>query len=321
MRAKWKCICLAALVSAVVLPAQAAFKVVDIGGRLEIRDEGKTVFGWQHQPLSEPKGGAIFATSAFIHPLCTPSGFMLTRIQPDDHLHHLGLWWPWKTLTVDGKKYVTWEVQEKQGRHIAVSARVTRESADEVVIEGINRTEINLPEKGYQPMLEEKVVMRFSRMGADAYLLDIDIAQQPIDGIGVTVSKYHYSGFSWRGPEGWNQDNSTMRTSGGQDRDHANHQPADWVSVDGKTSPQGMATMLMMSGASQIAGAPELLRVWGSNMEKGTPFANLNPVAKQPVELNAQNKSVSQRRYRVVIADRAILPEESDKLWKEWQKK
>ena len=123
-------------------------------------------------------------------------------------------------LTVEGKKYVTWEVQEKQGRHVSVSARVRRESADEVVIEGVNRTEINLPEKVYQPMLEEKVVMRFSRMGADVYLLDIDIAQQQIDGIGVTVSKYHYSGFSWRGPEGWNQDNSTMRTSGGQDRDH-----------------------------------------------------------------------------------------------------
>jgi len=320
MSANWKCICLIALVSAVALPVKAAFKVVDLEGRLEIQDDGKPVFGWQHQPLPEPKGGAIFATSAFIHPLCTPSGFGLTRIQPDDHPHHFGLWWPWKMLTVDGKDYVTWEVQQEQGRHVAVSARVTRESSDEVVIEGVNRTEIKLAVKGYQPVLEEKVVMRFSRMGVDAYLLDIDIAQQPIDGMSVTVSKYRYSGLSWRGPALWDQDNSAMRTSGGQDRDHANHQAADWVSVDGKTT-QGMATMLMMSGASQIGGNSELLRVWGSNMEKGAPFANFNPVAKQALELNAQNMAVSHRRYRVIVADRAILPAESDKLWKEWQKK
>ena len=76
----------------------------------------------------------------------------------------------------------------------------------------------------------------------------------------MEVTKYRYSGFSWRGTAAWNKDNSTMRTSAGHHRDNANHQEALWVSVDGKT-PGGMATMLMMSAAAKNGGAAERLRV------------------------------------------------------------
>ncbi|HEX5791578.1 MAG TPA: DUF6807 family protein, partial [Luteolibacter sp.] len=102
-----------------ILPASAGFEAANQNGRIVISDGGKVVFAWQLLPLTEPKGGPQFAGSAFIHPLCTPAGFTLTQIQPDDHLHHFGLWWPWKMLEVDGRKFNTWEIQEKQGRHVA----------------------------------------------------------------------------------------------------------------------------------------------------------------------------------------------------------
>jgi len=89
------------------------------GQRLEFRQGGNVVFGWQQEPLANPAGGEKFAASAFIHPLRTPAGFECTTIQPSDHLHHLGLWWPWKYIEVDGKKFNCWEIQEGQGAHVA----------------------------------------------------------------------------------------------------------------------------------------------------------------------------------------------------------
>ena len=83
---------------------------------------GETSFSWRTSPLPSPAGGAKFAASAFIHPLRTPSGFELTTIQPSDHLHHFGLWWPWKFIEVNGAKHNTWEIQEGQGGHVAKSA-------------------------------------------------------------------------------------------------------------------------------------------------------------------------------------------------------
>ena len=90
---------LALTIVASTLAAQAEFKVTDQNGRIEVRDNDTLVFGWQHQQLKNAKGGEKFAGSAYIHPLTTPSGFELTCIQPGDHLHHYGVWWPWKLLS------------------------------------------------------------------------------------------------------------------------------------------------------------------------------------------------------------------------------
>lgn len=302
--------------AALALPASAQFQAADKDGRIEIRDQGKLVFGWQHGPLKDPKGGEIFAASAFIHPLTTPSGFVLTDIQPDDHLHHYGVWWPWKLVQFEGKKYITWEMQQKQGRHDALEAGIRSTERDKVQLLAQNQTKI-LPAGGdYVPVISEGAPMSFTRLGADAYLLDIQISQDAIRKP-VTIPKYRYSGFSWRGPASWTAKNSTMLTSGGHHRDNANHQPADWVMVSGET-PTGKATMLIMSDASVSAGKAELLRVWGSSQHHGNPFVNFNPVVKQDLELNTESRAVSLRNYRLIMADRALDSQDADQYWEEW---
>ena len=78
--------------------------------------------------------------------------------------------------------------------------------------------------------------------------------------------------------------------------------------------------MLMLSGAAKNGGAPERLRVWNSKMHHGAPFVNFNPVVKKSFVLKPENKEVSKRSYRLIIADRVIGPAEADKLWKAWKK-
>ena len=295
---------------------RAGFEVKETETRIEVRDGDKLVMGWQHGAIENPKGGDKFKASAFLHPLCTPSGFELTCIQPADHLHHLGVWWPWKLLEVDGKKHVCWELQKGEGRHLASGAKVVSRSADEVVIEVENRHDI-MGGDGYEPVLKEETTLKLSRLGKDAYQLDIGINHKPVEGRKVVVAAYRYSGFGWRGVESWNKDNSRMRTDGGKDRDTANHQPARWVMVDGE-KPGGRAAMLMMSAAGMKGGQLELLRVWDKKAHNGAPFINFNPVVKESLPLD--DPKVGQRRYRLVMADRGITPEEAEKLWQAWSR-
>ena len=122
-----------------LLPVQAGFEVKESDSRIEIVEDGKTVFGWQIKPPKEPLGGIEkFPISAYVHPLAPPSGFVLTDVQPHDHLHHLGVWWPWKQVTVDGKKHITWELQNGEGRHVAKSAEVNSKTDDAVAITAYN---------------------------------------------------------------------------------------------------------------------------------------------------------------------------------------
>gem|GEM_PF-1364275 len=299
------------------LGALAEFSVTSKEDRIEILDEGKVVFGWQIEPLDDPEGGEKYAASAFVHPLCTPSGFCLTEIQPDDHRHHFGVWWPWKHLAVDGKKHVTWELQKGEGRHAAVSAEVKKRSADEVVLQAVNRDEIAAGKGGFRTVVLERAMMRFSRRDKDVYVLDIDIEQRPAVE-GVEVTRYRYSGFSWRGPGEWKAANSRMLTSGGHDRDNANGKEARWVKLEGPR-PGGTAAMLIMSAAAKAGGGAERLRVWSSEIHHGLPFVNFNPVVEESLPMKPEQREVARRRYRLVLADRAISAKEAKELWEGWE--
>jgi hypothetical protein len=303
--------------SIIILAANAAIAAEPVTGEgfIGVASDGETVFSWQSGPLPSPNGGGKFAASAFIHPLRTPAGFELTTIQPSDHLHHFGVWWPWKYIEVNGAKYNTWEIQEGQGGHVAKSAKLLSSKNGVHTWELKNQTIIKSP--GAEPLaaIDETSTLTFSR-DDDSHVLDIEIRQQAA-GAPVKIINYRYSGFSWRGASSWNKDNSIMLTSGGKDRDHANGTTARWVLVTGD-SPKGKATMLMMSAAADIAGAEEKVRVWDSKNHDGAPFVNFNPVMDKPLPLEAGNKAVSHRKYRIIAADRAIDAAEAEAAWRKW---
>ena len=104
-------ICVSALVATAICSAGA-----DKGKEImQIVVEGRKLVTYQSEPMSKPRGGDMFKGSNFIHPLKTPSGFVVTDLQPDDHLHHFGLWWPWKFIEVGGRNVLFWELQNGEG--------------------------------------------------------------------------------------------------------------------------------------------------------------------------------------------------------------
>lgn len=278
-------------------------------------DEKSPVFGWQRALMSQPKGGEKFATSAFIHPLTTPGGFICTDLQPADHMHHLGIWWPWKYVEVDGKKFNTWEIQQGEGAHMARHVKVLSSEPGKAAWEFENETIIK-PKDG-----EPKVVIRENaqvvlNVDDDATVVDITLLQQAVDAP-VTIAAHRYSGFSWRGPSAWNKDNSTMITSDGKGRDDANGTPARWMALSGPT-PTGMASVLILSAAEKLAGTQEKLRVWDSKNHNGAPFANFNPVMGNGLTLDKSNPAVAHRRYRVIASDKAMDAATAEAAWKKW---
>lgn len=282
---------------------------------VEFKKGDAVVFGWQREPVDEPKGGPKFSVSAFVHPLTTPSGFVCTTIQPDDHLHHLGIWWPWKFVEVDGKKTNTWEIQQGEGAHTARTMKELSRTPDSVVWEVRNETVVKQGDADPKVVIHETGLITLTMRGDDT-VLDIALDQKAAGGP-VVIGKYHYSGFSWRGPETWNKDNSTMLSSEGKGRDNANGTPARWLLLNG-TSPKGVVSVLIMSKAEKISGTPEKLRVWDSKNHNGAPFVNFNPVSDKAIPLDEAHPAVSKRSYRVIASDRALGAMEAEEEWKKW---
>lgn len=287
-------------------------------GRIEVKRGDSVVLAWQAEPLPNPAGGEKFASGAFLHQLRTPAGFECTTIQPGDHLHHLGLWWPWKIIEVEGVKYNTWEIQMGQGARIARSSKLLANEPDKIEWELVNETVIRKPGLPPEPVIHETARLAISFQD-DAHVIDLAINQRSL-GKPVTILKHHYSGFSWRGPSSWNKDTSKLTTSEGKGRDDANATSARWLMVSGPAS-RGMATVLIMSAASDLAGTPEKLRVWDSKTHDGLPFVSINPVQNQSLPLDPGHPAVSQRKYRVILADRVIDPAAAEAAWKLWMRK
>jgi hypothetical protein len=295
----------------------------ETGGRIEALQGDALQLAWSHMPLANPAGGEKFAASAFLHPLRTPSGFEWTHAQPADHRHHLGVWWPWKFIEVGGKRYNCWEIQEGQGAHVA--GRVETINAGPDALEWVFHNEVRVRKPGENAgmpitdgtaVIAETARVRIARLAADANVTDISLRQRALDAP-VKIMRNHYSGFSWRGTAAWNQANSRMLTSEGKGRDDANGTPARWLLVSGP-SPSGEATVLIMSRAAVLAGEPERLRVWASNMHHGEPFVNFNPVLGRDLQLDDATPAVSNRQYRIIAADRPIDADEAETLWKQW---
>lgn len=295
--------------------AGEAWTNVEREGRLEFRRGESLILAWQKVALSKPVGGEKFAASAFIHPLRTPAGFECTTVQPSDHLHHLGLWWPWKFIEVDGAKFNCWEIQEGQGAHLARSVKNLSNDPDKAEWEFQNETVVKKP--GAAPLTVIHETARVSLTPRpDATVLDISLHQKTA-GSPVTILAYRYSGFSWRGPASWNKDNSTMTTSGEKGRDDANGTTARWVVMSGATT-NGKASVLIMSAAEKQAGTPEKLRVWDSKAHDGAPFVNFNPVMDKGLPLDDAHPAVSRRKYRVIAADRLIDAAAAEAEWRKW---
>ena len=291
--------------------AEKPWTTTEESGRIEIARGGTPLFAWQRSPLSSPKGGGKFAGSAFIHPLRTPSGFVCTALQPDDHKHHFGLWWPWKFIEVDGATYNTWEIQQGQGAHYAREARPAAGTPDRPSWELLNETVIRKPGAEPLPVIRETTLLA-AKVDGDALVLDFSIAQKA-SGAPVKIINHHYSGFTWRGPLTWNKDNSVMTTSAGKNRENANGTAARWVVVSGP-APGGHASVLMMSAAE----TPDHVRVWNASAMNGNPFVNFNPVLEKPLPLDDAHPAVSKRRYRVIAADHAIHAGEAETAWRTW---
>lgn len=277
---------------------------------LNIKVGGQDLITYQAQPMSQPVGGDKFKGSNFIHPLKTPSGFTVTELQPKDHLHHFGVWWPWKHVEVQGRKILFWELQKGDGIIQAQGAQATEG--------GFTSTSVYLdrqaPAGAPSIILKERVNAKASEIvnePARGYFLDLEIIHQSAVATPIAATPYRYSGFAIRGAAFWRHHNSTLLTDAGKDHGVSNFTRARWVRLQGKTDADGMAGVLLMSHPGNYD-YPETLRTWNPKTHDGAFFINFNSVYEKPWVFEPGQTYT--RRYRLFVYDGELSAEQANTL-------
>ena len=90
--------------------------IITKDGKVLITSNGNNVIQYNYAINYPPAGvDTAFKRSGFIHPLWSPSGNILTRINAPDHYHHMGLWNPWTHVLFQGKEVDFWNIGDKKG--------------------------------------------------------------------------------------------------------------------------------------------------------------------------------------------------------------
>lgn len=260
-----------------------------------------------------------YKRSGFIHPLYTPHGQVLTRIQPPDHYHHYGIWNAWTHTVFEGDTVDFWNIKGHQGtvRFVKFTEKDSRQryAAYTALLQhvafkkdGTEKVALN----------EWQTVKVYNPDGhSDYYIVDITSKMQCASKSPLLILAYRYAGFGWRATEYWDKNNSEMLTSEGKTRDNTDNTKARWIMVYGELPGNDEGGIVVMSHPSNY-NCPEPLRIWDKkqNGGRGDVYAGFAPT-KDKDWLLEPGKTYT-LKYRYVVFNGKFDQDRAENLWKDF---
>lgn len=298
------------------VPAEGAMNVQDDGNNFVIKSGNKTVLSYKYTVTPPPEGVRdVYSRSGYIHPACTPSGFVYTNIQPEDHRHHYGIWNPWTRVEYEGQVYDLWNLGDSLGTVRAGKVREVVKERDEAGFTA-SLEHVAFTPDGEKTIMNEDWTISATDAG-DAFIWDFRSTLTPCTGSPVTIKAYRYQGFSCRATDVWTAENSSMMTSEGLERPDIDCSRADWIYVNGANGDKSAGFMFMSDPGNYDS--PEQLRIWdrNSNGGRGDVYVDFCPAKTVDWVLEPGKSYVLQ--YRVVAYDGEMTPETASRLWEEYE--
>jgi len=282
---------------------------------LQIGKGADNILRYHHAIMPPPEGQSpLYERSAFIHPLWSPAGSVLTDIHPPDHYHHMGLWMPWTHTEFEGKPTDFWNLKAGQGtvrfvkyldiasgpvfggfqsqhHHVALQTK----DGEKIVLNevwDVRAYNVGGPEKGY-------------------WLLDFKSTQRCVADSPLKQVKYRYGGFGYRAARQWKGENAAYLTSEGKTRKDGHATRARWCDASGKIDEWEGVTFYSHPDNFQH---PEPMRIWPGFDDN--VFFNFCPSQATDWEMKPGEDHVF--RYRMVVHQGKVDVDEAERHWRDY---
>ena len=284
--------------------------------------DGKLVLSYQMTKEPVPSGiKEAYSKSGFIHPIQSPSGQVLSRIQPVDHYHHYGIWGPYTRATIGGREVDFWNLGDEKGR-VDFSHVLSKKQAGGAAELTVRQNHIDLKAASEsQIAMTEDLRIKVKPADKGRYFMEYTSTLQTDIVGGILLDDYRYGGgIGFRATEVWGDANSTILTSEGKDRATADGSNARWILVTGQSDhSSGKSGILFMSHNTNQS-HPEPLRVWppGQYEGKGNVFIEFCPIRHTSWEIQPGKRY--SLTYRMLVFDGELTVQEAENYWKSFVK-
>lgn len=277
-------------------------------GGLDLRCGGKPVFRYNVSPQANA-GYPNLSRGAYLHPVTTPSGAVITGDFSRFHPHHRGFFLAYAKTQIGSKTVDFWNLHRDTARiqcdHLGapsagpISARFTAshrwESDNQIVLN------------------ERWEVEAYAIPGSPYWLFDLTSTQQATRDP-VELVPYRYGGMAYRGPDSFQPSGVLdVLTSEGLDRKSGDQKPARWVDLTGPVS-EGSKTYAgaMMADHPANPNHPTPARIHPTSL----PFFTYVPGHDQTVTIRTDFPTVF--RFRILVHDGRPHRDRDEQIWRDF---
>lgn len=285
-------------------------------GQLTFQSADKKLLNFYFGTIYPPKGiDTNYKRSGFIHPLWTPNGQELTRIQAPDHYHHYGIWNPWTHVLFEGDTVDFWNIKDKKGTvrfaHFVSATNGPVFSEFKGLLEHV----VFKKEGGEKVALNELQTIRVYKPQENSRYFIVDIiselncaTESPFH-----ILAYRYAGMGWRTTGFWNNDNCEVLTSEGKNRDNTDGSKARWCIVQGALPGNDSGGVAFLSYPANY-NHPEPMRIWVKNTnQRGDMFFNFAPTKDKDWLLLPGKTYILQ--YRLIVFNGKLDAAGTESAW------
>jgi len=288
---------------------------------IRIQKDGTNVLSYNHAIVPPPAGQSeLYNRSAFIHPLWSPAGSVLTNIHPSDHYHHVGIWMPWTKTKFEGKEVDFWNLNKGQGtvrfnRFLSTTSGPVfggfQAEHDHVALQTTDGEKVVLKEV-WDVRVYNIGGLNAQGPGTGYWLWDIVSTQRCVADGPLLLEKYRYGGFGFRGSADWKGETASYLTSTGKTRKDGHATRARWCDTSG-VSDGNWKGVTFFSHPDNFR-HPEAMRIWpGFEQEV---FFNWAPVQTGEFEMKPGQDHVF--RYRQFVHEGKVDVERTEQIWNDY---
>jgi len=299
------------MLGALVMSSEA-IEVTEDDDTIKILDGTNVLLVYHKSEVLPPKGSdPSYKRSAFIHPLKSPKGAIVTSIHPDDHIHHVGLWSAWVNTSHGSKKIDFWNLKKEEGTvRYKKTISLNQESDNKGFTVSQEHVSIN-KEKKPTTIIDETFSIRVVK-AKKAYLIDYVSEQKNITSLNLELPAYRYGGpIAYRGPTNWNNANSQVLTSENKNRSNGHATRGKWCAFSGPTDIGDALVAILCHPANHDA--PQRMRIWPPSSHDGAIFFNYVPAQENSWKLAP--KKLNKFRYKIIVSDSKMDKEMIESVW------
>jgi len=291
-------------------------------GKLRFEKDGHPVLNYRYGTTYPPDGiDPLFRRSGFIHPLWSPAGEELTRIQPSDHYHHYGIWGPWTKTHIEGREVDFWNLGKGEGTVKFAGFLSLTEGPIFSSFRALQQ-HIDFGVTGADSLaISEVLDVRIWNIEDAVWVIDYTTSLNSELKNGILLDAYRYGGgIGFRATEKWHKDNCTVLTSENKTRANADGSNARWCIVEGESeTPEGRSGIVFMSHPANRM-HPEPMRVWplDANAGRGDIFFEFTPIRHKEWKIEPHHDYTL--KYRMIVFDGTIDAETAEKYWQDFAK-